>query len=109
MIRFAVVGLGVGRSRARLIAETEGAELVAVVDLDEQLAQEVGEALGCAWTTELEEVLGRGDVECGHGHDAERVARTDWCAGGRRRQTRCHNQTDGCQHGSLRSTVGGLR
>ena len=63
MIRFAVVGLGVGRSRARLIAETEGAELVAVVDLDEQLAQEVGEALGCAWTTELEEVLGRGDVD----------------------------------------------
>ena len=63
MVRFAVVGLGMGRVRARLIAETEGAALTAVVDLDRGLAQEVGEEMGCAWTTELAEALGRADVD----------------------------------------------
>jgi len=62
MIRFAIVGLGMGRNRARLIAETEGAELVAVADLNEELARQVSEEMNCAWTTKLEEVLGRGDV-----------------------------------------------
>ena len=33
MVGFAVVGLGMGRGRARLVKETAGAELVAVVDL----------------------------------------------------------------------------
>ena len=63
MIRFAVVGLGMGRSRARMIAQTVGAELVAVVDLDEDLARAVGEELGCSWTTDLGEALGRADVD----------------------------------------------
>ena len=63
MIGFAVVGLGMGRNRARQVAETEGAELRVVVDLNEDLARQVGEEMGCAWRTALEDVLGRDDVD----------------------------------------------
>lgn len=63
MIRFAIVGLGMGRSRAQMITEAEGAELTAVVDLNEELASTVGEELGCSWSTDLEDVLGRADVD----------------------------------------------
>jgi len=64
MIGFAVVGLGMGRSRARQIEEqTEGAEVKMVVDIKEDLAREVGEELGCDWSPNLEDALGRGDVD----------------------------------------------
>jgi predicted dehydrogenase len=63
MVRFAVVGLGMGRSRARLIAETEGAELTCVCDLNELLAREVGEELSCDAVTDLDDALGRADVD----------------------------------------------
>ena len=63
MIGFAVVGLGMGRNRARQVAETEGAELRVVVDLNEDLARQVGAEMGCAWCTALEDALGRGDVD----------------------------------------------
>ena len=63
MIGFAVVGLGMGRSRARLVQQTEGADVVIVVDLIESLAREVGEELGCAWSTRLDDALGRADVD----------------------------------------------
>ena len=60
---FAVVGLGMGRSRARLIHETAGADLRCVCDLREALAREVGEELSCDAVTDLDDVLGRGDVD----------------------------------------------
>ena len=63
MVGFAVVGLGMGRNRARQVAETEGAELRVVVDLNEDLARQVGEEMGCAWCTVLEDSLGQGDVD----------------------------------------------
>jgi UDP-N-acetyl-2-amino-2-deoxyglucuronate dehydrogenase len=64
MIGFAVVGLGMGRSRARQIQrQTEGAVLRLVVDLKEDLAREVGEELGCDWSPRLEDALGRDDVD----------------------------------------------
>ena len=63
MIGFAVVGLGMGRARAKQIVETAGAELKMVVDLNAELAQKVGEEFGCPWTTRLDEALGRGDVQ----------------------------------------------
>ena len=63
MIGFAVVGLGMGRNRARQAAETEGAELRVVVDLNEDLARQVGGEMGCAWCTALEDALGRSDVD----------------------------------------------
>lgn len=63
MVGFAVVGLGMGRSRARLISETAGARLVCVCDIKEDLAREVGEELSCDWTPSLEDVLARDDVD----------------------------------------------
>ncbi len=63
MIGFAVVGLGMGRSRARQIKETAGAELRMVVDLNAELAEKTGQELDCEWTTKLEDALGRGDVD----------------------------------------------
>ena len=45
MVRFAVVGLGMGRGRSHLIQKTEGAELKCVVDLNEELAKKNGEEL----------------------------------------------------------------
>ena len=63
MVRFAVVGLGMGRSRSRMVHETEGAQLVCVCDLKEDLAREVGEEFSCDWTTDLDDALGRADVD----------------------------------------------
>ena len=51
MVGFAVVGLGMGRSRSRQVVETTGAELKVVVDINEALAKDVGEEMGCDWTT----------------------------------------------------------
>lgn len=63
MIGFAVVGLGMGRNRARQVRDTSGAELKVVVDLNQSLAEEVAAECGCDWSTDLEEALGRGDVD----------------------------------------------
>lgn len=63
MVGFAVVGLGVGYSRAKMIRGTEGADLKVVVDLNAKRAEEVASELGCAWTASLDEALGRKDVE----------------------------------------------
>ncbi len=63
MVGFAVVGLGMGRGRARQVQETEGAELKIVVDLNAELAEQVGGEMGCEWTTQLEDALGRDDVD----------------------------------------------
>ncbi|MBM3280118.1 MAG: Gfo/Idh/MocA family oxidoreductase [Candidatus Handelsmanbacteria bacterium] len=63
MIGFAVVGLGMGRARAKQIVETAGAELNMVVDLNPELAQKVGEEFGVPWTISLKEALGRAEVQ----------------------------------------------
>jgi len=64
MVGFAVVGLGMGRSRARQIkGDTPGAEVKMVVDLKEDLAREVGEELECDWSAEIEDALSRSDVD----------------------------------------------
>ena len=63
MVGFAVVGLGMGRVRARLISETDGADLRLVVDLNAELARTVGEELNCPWSTDAAEAYGRDDVD----------------------------------------------
>ena len=63
MVGFAIVGLGMGRNRARQVIETEGADLKVVVDLNSQLAEEVAGEFGCDWTPSLEDALGREDVD----------------------------------------------
>ncbi|HIE53132.1 MAG TPA: Gfo/Idh/MocA family oxidoreductase [Armatimonadetes bacterium] len=62
-VRFGIVGLGVGRSRARMVKETAGAELVCVCDLREEVARTFAEEQNCAWTTDYEELLAREDVD----------------------------------------------
>jgi len=63
MVGFAIVGLGMGRSRAKQVVETPGAELKMVIDLNADLAKEVGTEMGCEWTTQLDDALGRDDVD----------------------------------------------
>ena len=64
MVNFAVVGLGMGSNRARMIKDTDGAELKCVVDLQAGLAKKTGEDLGTDSTTNIDEVLGRDDIDC---------------------------------------------
>ena len=52
-----------GRKRARQVKETEGAELTVVVDLNTELAEQVAGELGCDWTADLDDALGRNDVD----------------------------------------------
>ena len=63
MVNFAVVGLGMGSNRARMIKNTDGAELKCIVDLQADLAKKMGEELGTEWTTDLDDVLGRDDID----------------------------------------------
>jgi UDP-N-acetyl-2-amino-2-deoxyglucuronate dehydrogenase len=63
VVRFAVIGMGMGRSRSRMVAQTEGAALQLVCDVREERVRPVAEELGCAWTQSLEEVLARDDVD----------------------------------------------
>ena len=64
MVNFAVVGLGMGNNRARMIKNTDGAELKCVVDLQADLAKKTAEDLVTDWTTDIDEVLGRNDIDC---------------------------------------------
>jgi UDP-N-acetyl-2-amino-2-deoxyglucuronate dehydrogenase len=66
MVGFAVVGLGMGRNRARLINETEGASLRVVCDQRGDLAEEVAQELGTDCALHLDHVLARDDVDVVH-------------------------------------------
>jgi predicted dehydrogenase len=52
-----------GKGRARMIQETEGAELSLVIDTNEARAAAVGMELGVDWAPNLEDGLGRSDVD----------------------------------------------
>ena len=62
-VGFVVVGLGMGRSRAKTVQKTPGTKLLGVVDIDESRAQTVSEELGVPATTDLKPWLGNKDVE----------------------------------------------
>ena len=62
-IGFAIIGLGMGRHRAKVATETPGAKLVTVCDLQEEKAKSMAEELGCDYTTDMDEVLKRDDVD----------------------------------------------
>ena len=63
VLRFGVVGLGMGRSRSNLITETEGAQLVAVADLIEERRQAAIEAFGCDTHADALEMFDRDDID----------------------------------------------
>jgi predicted dehydrogenase len=62
-ITFGVVGLGMGASRAKVVAATEGAKLVAVCDLIEGRAKETAEKYSCDSYTDYEAMLKRDDID----------------------------------------------
>ncbi len=52
-LKASVVGVGhLGRHHARILAELEGVELVAVADSDEARGREIADRYGCAWQPE---------------------------------------------------------
>ena len=62
-ITFGVLGLGMGAGRAEVVADTEGAKLVAVCDLIEGKARAVAEERACDWYTDYEKMLERDDID----------------------------------------------
>lgn len=64
LIRFGVVGLGMGMSRAKTITQTEGAKLVAVADLLEERRQRAKQEFGCDAYEDYHEMLDRDDIDC---------------------------------------------
>jgi predicted dehydrogenase len=63
MLKAAVIGVGsLGRHHARIYSEVEGAELVAVCDIDEARAREYAAEYGCEAVTDYRDLLGRVDV-----------------------------------------------
>lgn len=62
-IRFAIIGLGMGTSRAKKAANTPGSKLVCVCDLIEEKAKNLATELECDWNTDMNEVFERDDVD----------------------------------------------
>lgn len=62
-VRFAVIGLGMGHSRAKQITTTPGTRLVGVCDLVEERARRTAEACGVPYNTDLNHWLQDDSVE----------------------------------------------
>jgi UDP-N-acetyl-2-amino-2-deoxyglucuronate dehydrogenase len=62
-VRFAIVGLGMGRGRADMCQATPGAELVAICDLSEERGPTAASELGVPWMQSYDELLARDDVD----------------------------------------------
>jgi len=62
-VRFVVVGLGMGHSRAKTVAQTPGTELVGVCDIREDRAQKTAEECEVPYKTDLAEWLADDSVE----------------------------------------------
>lgn len=62
-VRFAVVGLGMGRPRADRCRETAGAELAAICDLSEERGSAAAAALGVPWVRNYDDLLARDDLD----------------------------------------------
>ncbi len=62
-IRFGILGLSMGYSRAKIAHEYTDAQIACVCSLNEEKAKATGEEFGCAWTTNYEEMLQRDDLD----------------------------------------------
>jgi predicted dehydrogenase len=63
VLRFGVVGLGMGMSRSQTIANTAGAQLVAVADLIEGQRKAAAEKFGCETHADAIEMFERDDLD----------------------------------------------
>ena len=61
---FGVIGLGVGKSRAKMAADCPDAELIAVCDIDPERLNPVADEHGCDRHTDYLEMAERDDVDC---------------------------------------------
>ena len=62
-VRFVVVGLGMGHSRAKMIQNTPGAKLVGVCDVVEERAKHTAEECGVPYETDARRWLDKPEVE----------------------------------------------
>ncbi|MEW6358405.1 MAG: Gfo/Idh/MocA family oxidoreductase [Planctomycetota bacterium] len=62
-IGIGIVGLGIGRSRAKLVKQTDGARLVAVCDLDEGRGRKAEKEFQTEWIRDYDEMLARNDID----------------------------------------------
>jgi len=62
-INIAIVGLGMGYSRAKLCVQTPGVRLVAVCDLDESRGRRAAEEFSVPWIRNYADLLKRDDVD----------------------------------------------
>jgi len=63
-VRFGIVGLGMGRSRAQFAKDTPGASLTAVCDIWDERGRSAEEELGVPWIQDYDEMLERDDIDC---------------------------------------------
>lgn len=63
ILRWAIVGTGMGRNRARKVVETLGAQLVAICSLDEERGKQIAEELQCEFVGNYDDLLGRDDID----------------------------------------------
>ena len=62
-VRFGIVGMGVGRSRARLARSTSGAELVAIYDRRAESGRKLADEWGCDLAASFEALIARDDID----------------------------------------------
>ncbi len=62
-VRFVVVGLGMGHSRAKMVQDTPGARLVGVCDIVEERARRTSEVCGVPYHTDVRRWLDNREVE----------------------------------------------
>jgi len=63
VVRWGIIGLGMGRHHCGHIAKMENATLVAVADLDESRGKEAEEKLGVKWYQDYKEMVRADDVD----------------------------------------------
>jgi predicted dehydrogenase len=63
VVRFGIVGTGMGFDRARKAANTPGAQLVAVCTLDEERGQRAASEMGCEFLRDYAALLARPDID----------------------------------------------
>lgn len=62
-IRFGIVGSGMGQNRARMVARTNGARLVAICTLDIPRGRRIAEELKCELIPDYDDMLARDDID----------------------------------------------